>query len=525
MTDSTPAHVPPFALDGTVTREKLHELLAVQTELPWLDFKAACDLSGAAGLVELTKDVGAMMLRGGYLVVGVDDSGTPVGLSDNEAGAFDEASLAAQVAKYITAPFELRTAVHDLDDGSGPRRVAVVWVAPHPDGWCVFKRNGDYTLGSRAKTAFRTGDVYARHGTRSEPWGQPDIAYVRDRLIAREKDTWRAEHAEEMRRALQAATAGAASTSGPSATFTWQLDAAGFENAAVELLRHDDDVPIRRMLRAGAADAQRLVQDGDRDELLVVLDRFATLAALALDLDRPLMRRLTIDALLGLFNNGVVNQYAQTSTHVPVAELWLRITERLYALGALAVRLERWDVVRELALARVPALERESRGRSWHRHTLTEASRAKLLKESSLLLFGRAVAAANPVLRPDVQGNVSPEHGGADPLLTSLAQFDFLAMVICGAEVGASDERQLFAVSYPNFARADGSRVNAIVPRLIREGPLRAALLCDVPDRRLAVVLDLAHTAALREARGYWGWEGYSDQHVVDFLRTYLSGG
>jgi len=49
---------PPFALDGTVTVDKLIELLAVQTELPELDYKLECDLSDTGALVELTKDVG-----------------------------------------------------------------------------------------------------------------------------------------------------------------------------------------------------------------------------------------------------------------------------------------------------------------------------------------------------------------------------------------------------------------------------------------------------------------------------------
>jgi len=36
---STPGHEPPFPLDGSVTKDKLSELLAVQTELKWLDLK------------------------------------------------------------------------------------------------------------------------------------------------------------------------------------------------------------------------------------------------------------------------------------------------------------------------------------------------------------------------------------------------------------------------------------------------------------------------------------------------------
>lgn len=252
---------PPFALDGTVTREKLAELLAVQTELAWLDYKSECDLSHAAGLVELAKDAGAMGILGGYLVVGADNAGRPVGLPAGQARLFDEAALAGKLARYLPAGSVVRSAVHRVDNGAGDVDLAVVWVAPHPDGWTVFVRDGDYVdEHGKQKKAFRAGDVYARHGSRSEPWSQSEIGLARVRLVARVKDAWRAEHAEETRLALKSALAGAAAADGPAAAFIWQLDAAGFEDATVELVRRTDDVPVRRMLRGALADAQNLVR-------------------------------------------------------------------------------------------------------------------------------------------------------------------------------------------------------------------------------------------------------------------------
>ncbi len=528
---STPAHQPPFAVDGTVTRDKLLELLSVQTELTWLDYKRECDLSQTSDLVELTKDIGAMGILGGYLVVGAEDDGTPVGLSARAAGLFDEASLSAKVAKYLPTGFELRSAVHDLDDGTGPRLVALVWVGPHPDGWCVFDRNGDYTdANGKPRTAFRKGDVYARHGTRSEPWNQADIAAARTWLVDREKDAWRAEHAEETRRALDSALTGASAATGPSVAFTWQLDAASFEAAAVELMRRNDDIPIRRMLRAAAAEAQRLVGvegDANAADLAVVLDRITTLAALGLELDRPAFLALAVRTLLDVYSWGITEQHVQTSRHQLVPMLWLRIAERLYALGALAVRRRDWAVVRELALAPVAALDRREPGRTWHRDALTQSSRARLFteqlpdgrsRELSLLLFARAVAAEQPALRPDLPGGVPPEHGGADPLLTSLCAFDLLVAIVCGTHARATTERELLAVSYPNYARADGWRANTIVPTLIFDAAARQALVPEISDKELAVVLDLADRVAHREARRYWGWEGYDHDDVRHFL-------
>lgn len=202
--------------------------------------------------------------------------------------------------------------------------------------------------------------MYARHGSRSEPWNQADIAQSRARLVAREKDSWRAEHAEEMQRAARAAAQGAAAAAGPSALFGWQLDADGFEAAAVELLRRSDNIPVRRMLRAAVTDAERLTQGGGdtaATDLAVALDRLTTLAALGLELRRPGTFGMAVQALLGLYDWGVDNQYTASVPGPPLSplwpRLWLRIAERLYAVGALAVRLPDWAAVRQLALAPV----------------------------------------------------------------------------------------------------------------------------------------------------------------------------
>lgn len=220
----------------------------------------------------------------------------------------NQATLSAKVAKYLPTGVVIRSGLHVVDAGTGPRTITLVWVGPHPDGWCVFTRNGDYEEARKNKIGFRVGDVYARHGTRSEPWNQTDIAAARSALVARAKGAWRAEHAEETRLALRAALSGAAATAGPSSSFTWQLDRVGFEAATVELLRRDDDIPVRRMLRTAAAQVQHLVLSPQGTsaaaDLSVVLDRATTLAALALDLRRPAFASMARSALCSTSTDG-----------------------------------------------------------------------------------------------------------------------------------------------------------------------------------------------------------------------------
>lgn len=130
------------------------------------------------------------------------------------------------------------------------------------------------------------------------------------------------------------------------------------------------------------------------------------------------------------------------------------------------------------------------------------------------MLFARAAAAALPALHPDLSEVPAPGMGGPDPLLGSLCQFDLLVAVVSGVAAGAREGRDLFEVSYPNYARTDGTLANPAASLLVLDAAARQALVPDATDFELARVLDLADNNAQPESRGFWGWEGYTDPRV-----------
>jgi hypothetical protein len=162
---------------GSVDAATLARLLAIQGELDWLDYKRQCDLSSTRGLVDFAKDVGAMMITGGYILVGANDNGQPTGDVEH-LDLFDPATLHAKLAKYLPKPFEIRAATHSHQD----QTYALVYVVPHQDGFCIFESDGAYQDGNRQVLVFRAGDVFARHGTRSERWRQADVTVIKQRL-------------------------------------------------------------------------------------------------------------------------------------------------------------------------------------------------------------------------------------------------------------------------------------------------------------------------------------------------------
>src|SRR5207244_1139014 len=89
-------------IEPSVSFEKLGHLLAEGHESELLDFKGASDLSETRDTVEFAKDIGAMQVLGGYIVVGADDHGNPTGgLTTEQAQFFDESRLRAKLRKYL----------------------------------------------------------------------------------------------------------------------------------------------------------------------------------------------------------------------------------------------------------------------------------------------------------------------------------------------------------------------------------------------------------------------------------------
>ncbi|MGN6814673.1 MAG: AlbA family DNA-binding domain-containing protein [Solirubrobacterales bacterium] len=145
----------PVVVDGRVSDEKLSELLRFQAEYRDLDYKSACDPSTTRDLVELAKDVGAMQVFGGYILIGVDGDGAlSGGLDQTEPRLFDEASLTSQLQKYLPVP-HLACRLVERDG----HKIAIIWVGANPSGCAFSHARGAYGDGASQTTVFNDGDV------------------------------------------------------------------------------------------------------------------------------------------------------------------------------------------------------------------------------------------------------------------------------------------------------------------------------------------------------------------------------
>lgn len=494
-------------VEPVLTQEKLLALLAEGHEQPNLDYKRTLDLNERRDLVEISKDLAAMQAEkaGGYIVVGADDHGTIVpDLNDGLARLFDEATLRSKIRQFIAEPIDLRTAVHRIQGAN----LALVYTGANQEGWAIFTADGTYEhpKGSgKLTTAFRIGEVFVRRGTASVRWQDADRVRLVAQIVETKKEGWRESFRRELAQ-INISLSAQAIERMPSSALSWRLDAKGFDEVVIELIRRHDDIPLRTMLLRAIPDAKGLLEASSA-ELATLLDRVTSLAALGLTFDRAAYCEMALQALVNIYELGVSrNGLARSDVDAP--RLWLDIIDRVYALGGLAVRKENWTAVRTIANRR-PQGQAFTHYASWLRHALTMAARAGVLEQKSAGLIARShnVVRAVPSLHLDVDAE-------SETVLNSLCQFD-----VFGGLVNIGERKEISSATYyTNFARYYTHRAEPAFRRMISDSEVRRQLFAG-DERLLATAITRMNQTAQNESFSFDGWDGLSDPAILSFLK------
>jgi hypothetical protein len=513
----------PVIVEPIVSDEKLGQLLGLQTEYPELDYKRIVDLSSTAGVVELAKDVGAMQVRGGFIVVGVDDHGIPTGEMDSvDVRPFDESRLVPMLLKYLPEPLEIRTRVADRDG----HVVVLIYVGPHPSGCAVFHAIGQYQRGDETVIRFRPGDVFWRDGTRSVRITQQGFEEIVRQRILREKADWLREH-QELRRdefeQLESAYASRRVADAPLGALGLDVDTETLISGALELLRRGDTVALEHLFREAARRARVLYEQDDFEtELGDVVEKLACLAATFLAYDRMDLFSRAVSALAEIYNLPLSPQthaldYAtRIEPAAKAPRLWLLVIRRVFGLGALAVRLRKWDAVRALAAQRPRELG--DYYKSWLRHAQTMAARASHLYQQGP---GEPVVNLLSLARLDVERLTCLRDDGIagddEAVLNSLAQFDILSNLAVINDAGVADTRDF----YTNFAPFRTERVEPIIEMLLADADMRN-IIFPGSDTDLAQALSVVARMAFQEGARYGGFWGFDRSSIEDWIRDNL---
>jgi hypothetical protein len=495
-----------------MTEETLISLLNEGTERAGLDYKRRLDLSTTKDTVSIVKDFGAMQVEGGYIVVGADDNGRSSGLvTEAEAILFDQATVHSKVERYLAEGFDIRCTKLELDGA----RYGLICVLPHPDGFAPFRVDGVYRLlDGTDKTDFRKGEVFARHGSKSERWDQSDIRKAVETIRRQERERAREEF-QTLLRTISKESGDTQAASASISALSFNLDIDTLVESVLEQLRRQDEIPLKLLLTRAGEQAARHLAEPDDDGLDGLLDRLVSLAGAFMTVERLDLVERVISVLLAVYNQGFDERGIDKMMPIAPFDLHFRIITRVQALGALAVRQKQWPTLREVVLQR-PDVYQADYWQNWIRRAMVMAARAGVLHDPdderagiSPLLIAQEHIVRLTWLRP----GLSPDDDG---IITNLCRFDLL---YCLTAYGADPKRRL-GEFLPNFARWFSHRSDPAVVEVIEDPALRKAIF-PYSDQELADALRLLGEQARMMSFPFGGWTGYEDPRITAFLQRF----
>lgn len=169
--------------------EELLQAAAVSTsESSMIDFKSAFDPTQRGDWCELIKDIVAMANSGGgCIVLGVNDDGTRSAWDPAPFTNLDPAQISDQLRKYVEG-LEDKVQSQPVTRGTDGVPAVLIGATSIPR---VFTNPGTYEkTPGRSAQAFPKGGLYFRHGTKSEPAEQADLASAIERAIDCVREKW-----------------------------------------------------------------------------------------------------------------------------------------------------------------------------------------------------------------------------------------------------------------------------------------------------------------------------------------------
>lgn len=393
-------------VDGRTDMEKLIELLG-EPEQEHLDFKEDVDLSKSEDKVKFVKDVAAMSNcpPGGYLLIGVSDSGEPVkpiGTLDCEQ--FDGARLNDLIRSHTEGQIQIIPQSHEINE----KKVVLIYTHHEGSGLPVpMNKLGQYKNDKgKDVVCFRPGEVWLREGAQNVllRWSHWDMLLRgRDQRIREEARADINSLIAELSKALR----------GGPGNISIPLTADMADEAFVESMI--TNLEIGSNLRIGQFLASAIATDGNTDAFCQSLDKLTIVAVQALALGVPDITKRAVDTLITIYRQLDHDAAAQK----------LEVIVRAYVIGAAAVRYRAWGVVRDLVLhpsSAHPSLDYVYS--SWIREGQVKASRSKLFPSDSrgslMIPSARLLAIEHAAMRPylpSVETSTDDSYDSPDRLL------------------------------------------------------------------------------------------------------------
>lgn len=308
--------------------------------------------------------------------------------------------------------------------------------------------------------------------------------------------------------------------SGDLGTINFSLDIDLLVDAALSLVRRGDKIALLHLFEAGVDSARVAYENQDATAVSDILDKLTCLGAAFLAYEEDEWFQRVVNSFVDIYDLGrkdnVSVELLELYSLVPqpwAPTLWLLIGVRVFALGALAVRLERWEAVKTLAL-QAPQDARAAGYISWLKHSLIFANRMHLKPDGDIGGEGRLnfVLIARPlILRLTCLARRLPE----DEIFDWLAQFDLLAALLAMHASEKFDDTHF----WPHACSLDGERVRPLIKKLIGGTSFRSQFFT-LGDVDLAVGLGEYLDRCWHESSRFRGYFSIHDEQIETWLKA-----
>ncbi len=306
------------------------------------------------------------------------------------------------------------------------------------------------------------------------------------------------------------------STTGPPVfdaadVLTFEGSLTDIADAARQLLRKNDDVPLQLLLGTTEATVRSHVHAQEWSDVTRVLDRLVVLGCVYLGVGAEPQAKSVLGALMRVFEIGFdESDVGRQTTDAYSPRLWLEVTARAEVLGALALRLRRWDFVREVGLWCPPQV-RDPQIANWIRAAMTTRSFESWPKHddddrrrpSAIPEVAAELAETLPQTSEDIRGD-------AGKLRESIGQFDFAVCLLSIAKLKNASPRVLMTDGVRVAGREGLSQF--VLRHLTVQGPARTALF-PLPDDDLATSLR-QFESSLVASGSHFGWYGETEDFI-----------
>lgn len=447
---------------------KIRSLLGQGSEYEKLDYKRTLDITDKHSVIEIAKDIAAMLSsEGGSILVGADDSGVQVSdLTDAEYDKFDETKLRNALKKYITEPINVVCSMAKVDGFNH----LLIECGDYPNGFVVFKIDGQYRdAAGKDKLAFRQGEVFVRHGSASERWEQHDIERILKAQIAKQKSAW-LKDAE-----LIIARMG-------SGTVTPSLES---------------EAHLKQII----TDFKKKLSDNtlNLSEIENAVSDVSLIAVTAVSEDNEKLFKDSVAAIMVLYKAGFDHRgnWRLNNTFNPV-DLWHEILLRAPIIGGFCIENKKYLWAKYLVLQKVPGDD----GRhfsNWYRHALTMASRSNKFIDSKDGKKNQLLSLSVDITQNDGQFKQAT-NWSADEAITYCVQFDYFASMIALDDIQAIDS----SAFYTSFAFFNKDLIMQLLVDLLLDNAVKKSVFKS-SDEHLAFIIQKIDELASGE--NFFGWD------------------